>query len=162
MGLNQGLALVGFMGAGKSTVGRALAHRLCLPFVDTDDRLASRFGAIVDQIRDGEASFRHREAEIVAELCDGVPRVLATGGGAFLHPESRERLAANYITVYLEASLEVLATRVQGSGRPLWDEEVSSRFLARQPLYETADHTVPTGGRTVEQVVDDVLRSVGA
>lgn len=160
MGLNRGLALVGFMGAGKSTVGRVLAGRLGWPFVDTDQVLIRRFGAIAAQLRDGEASFRAREAEVVRELCDESLRVLATGGGAFLDEASRRCLEASYDTVYLAAPLHVLADRVAGAGRPLWDDDVVQRFEVRRPVYETARWVVDTEGRTPGQVADEVMRMV--
>lgn len=161
MGHNRGLALVGFMGAGKSTVGRALADRLGCAFVDTDEILETRFGAIAGQVSTDEASFRSREAAVVQELCDGVVRVLATGGGVFVSPDNRRRLQACYTTVHLAAPLAVLRERVAGSARPLWDADVEARWRSRQSVYELADIRVDTSGRTVDEVVDAVLAALG-
>jgi shikimate kinase / 3-dehydroquinate synthase len=113
----RGIALVGFMGAGKTTVGRALAARLGWPFLDLDEILVARFGPIADQVaRDGLGSFREREAGLVRELCDGAPRVLAAGGGTFADPASRDALRASYRTIWLDATLPELSTRL-GPGR---------------------------------------------
>ena len=162
MGLKHGVALVGFMGVGKSTVGRVLATRLGLPFIDTDEVLVQRFGNIAVQMkRDGEAAFRAREAAVVAELCDGEPRVVATGGGAFVDPASRRRLQHAYLTVHLAAPLAVLAERVGGeAGRPLWDASVAARYAARQSVYAEAAVQVDTEGLTPDEVVVAVLTAV--
>src|SRR5687767_6506718 len=112
-GSPEGIALVGFMGAGKTSVGRVLAARLAWPFADTDEILAVRHGAIALQVaRDGLQAFREREVALVRELCDGVVRVLATGGGTFADPASRATLRASYRTVWLDAPLEALRERV--------------------------------------------------
>lgn len=153
----DGVALGGFMGVGKTTVGRALAARLGLPFLDTDEVLVARHGPIPEQFRRGEAAFRRREAALVAELCDGVPRVLATGGGVFTRPEHRERLAAHYLLVALTASLEVLRERLgDAPGRPLW-AEAEDLLEARRPAYARADVTVATDGLAVEEVVARIV-----
>jgi len=98
----RGVALGGFMGTGKTTVGARLAERLGLPFVDMDAELAERFGELPEQFaRDGEQAFRLRESALVSELCDGVPRVVATGGGAWVSPGNRARLRRHYHAVVL-------------------------------------------------------------
>jgi shikimate kinase len=139
----NGIALVGFMGAGKSTVGRHLAQQLGWPFVDTDEVLAGRYGPVHEQItREGLGVFREREKELALSLCDGVARVLATGGGTLLDATVREELPRHYGLVLLDVPLEVAARRVEGDGsrpRPLWDEGVAQRYEERRGLYQMAE-----------------------
>lgn len=152
------VALVGFMGAGKSTVGALLAERLGVGFADLDDEIERAWGPIPDQIAtDGEAAFRAREAEVVRRLCGDPVGVLATGGGAWVDPDSRAGLQQAYVTVYLRAPLAVLAERGGASGRPLWDERVAERFAARQPLYEQAAYGVDTVGVAPRIVVERIV-----
>jgi shikimate kinase len=148
------------MGVGKSTTGRLLAARLGVPFVDTDTVLADRHGPVADQIRrDGEAAFRARERELVRELAAGAPCVVATGGGLWVDPGNRARLATAFDRVVLTAPLEVLAARVGGDpDRPLWDEGVAARYEARRAAYADADLHVDTAGRTPAEVVEEILR----
>ncbi len=148
------VALTGFMGAGKSTIGRALSVRLGVPFVDLDAVIEAAHGPIGEQFaRDGEAAFRRREAEALAALCDGVPRVLALGGGAYVAADNRVTLRPHYLTVFLDAPLDVIEQRVGGQpGRPLWDDAVVERFRARRPMYAMADLTIDATG-SVDEVV---------
>ncbi len=158
----RGVALGGFMGVGKTTVGRRLADRLGLPFADTDALLAARHGPIPAQFEaEGEAAFRAREAALIAELCDGTPRVVATGGGVWVASALRDLLAADHRLVVLTASLATLRARVgQASGRPLWAE--AERLLAeRAPAYAQADLTVATDGRSIEEVVERIVQGLG-
>lgn len=160
----RGVVLGGFMGTGKTTVGRALAARLALPFVDLDDELERRHGPIPVQIATGENGFRAREAALIEELCDGVPRVIATGGGAWVDPANRARLAASYRTVVLTAPLDVLGERVRSgggeAGRPLWDDRIEARLLQRQPAYADAEVHVDVGRRDVDAAVDAILEAL--
>lgn len=155
----KGVALAGFMGVGKSTVGRRLAERLDLPFVDLDAVLGARHGPPARQIaEEGEAVFRAREAAALAELVDGAPRVLATGGGAVIDPASRTKLREGYHLVVLEAPLEVLAGRVgQDPSRPLWDGTVAARYAARAAAYADRDLGVDTSRRTPDEVVEEIV-----
>ncbi|MCB9665626.1 MAG: AAA family ATPase [Alphaproteobacteria bacterium] len=154
----QGVALGGFMGVGKSSVGRALAARLGLPFVDTDAVLAQRHGPVAEQIaRSGEAAFRAREHALVEELARGPEAVVATGGGLWVDPRNRAALRRWGKLVVLQAPLEVLAARVgAGEGRPLWDDDVAARYAARQPAYADADLVVDTVGRTIDGIVEEI------
>ena len=156
----RGVALGGFMGVGKSTVGRLLADRLGLPFVDMDQVLARRHGPIADQFqRDGEAAFRAREAALVKELCGGPPIVLATGGGTWMDPSNRQALQERFHTVVLQASLAELRARIgEGADRPLWDDGVEARYHARRSAYARADHVVDTTGLPAVAVVEEVVR----
>lgn len=156
----RGLALVGFMGAGKSTVGRALSARLGRPFLDTDDVLTARFGPPAVQIgQEGEAAFRAREAALVDELVARAGgEVLATGGGLVVDPLVRARLRTAYDLVALDAPLEVLAERVgAGDDRPLWDADVAARFATRRSAYGDADLVLPTAERDVDAVVEAIV-----
>lgn len=145
---DRGVALVGFMGAGKSAVGRALAELLGWPLVDLDQVLVERHGPIEAQIREhGVPVFRARERAAALSLCDGVRRVLATGGGTFEDPEVRDALRAAYRTVFLDVPLAGIAARVgEGSGRPLWGPDVAERFARRRPAYALAELTVRMEG----------------
>ena len=158
--------LVGMMGAGKSTVGRLLARRLKLRFVDSDQELESRCGVKIPLIFEieGEAGFRSREEQVLAELTalDGV--VLGTGGGAVLSEENRRRLAANGTVVYLRARPEDLYERVRhdrnrpllATGDPL--SRLRELYAERDPLYRAlADLTVDTGRQGVNALARQLL-----
>ena len=148
------IALVGLMGVGKSTVGRRLARRLDLPFVDGDVELEDAAGMTISEIftRYGEAEFRAGEARVMRRLLDGPRIVLATGGGAILNPETRAHLKARATTVWMRADLSVIASRVQRRDtRPLLRgrdplEALTQLAEARYPLYAEADVTVEVGG----------------
>jgi shikimate kinase len=158
--------LVGMMGAGKTTVGRLLARRLKRRFVDSDQEIESRCGVSVPLIFEieGEAGFRTREAQVIAELTalDGI--VLGTGGGAVLPEESRRRLAANGTVVYLRARPEDLFERVRhdrnrpllASGDPLG--RLRALYAERDPLYRSiADVTVDTARQGVNALARQLL-----
>jgi shikimate kinase len=141
------IVLVGFMGSGKSTVGRIVARRLGWGFVDMDERIEERAGRrIADIFRDqGEAAFRAEELAVAKELRTAERRVVAAGGGAFAQPATREALQEGSFTVYLAGDFATLAARVPADGsRPLAaDREIMRRLLAeREPDYRLADLTV--------------------
>src|SRR5262249_38115527 len=120
--LDRPIVLVGLMGAGKSTVGRRLARRLGLPFVDSDIAIEEASGASSADLfeRYGEHDFRDGERRLVARLVNGEVRVIATGGGAFMDPRTRELLNERAITVWLDAPIDVLAERTsRRDNRPL-------------------------------------------
>lgn len=155
------VVIIGAMGAGKSRVGQRLASSLGAPFVDTDARIAERYGPI-DEIfaREGEEYFRIVEREIVAEALRE-EAVISLGGGAVLHPESREDLA-DLPVVWLQVSPEAVAPRLSGGNRPLLAEgglaTWSAILEARTPVYEAlADVTVDTSRRPVARIVDDII-----
>jgi shikimate kinase len=163
------LVLVGLMGAGKTTVGRRCAELLDRPFVDTDDIVVATTGMTVIEIfeRDGEARFRELEREAVADACASPdPLVIACGGGAVLDPDTRKRLHASGMVVWLQAPPSVLGARVgDGSGRPLLREgsvATLERLAAlRAPAYEdAADVVVPTEDRTVGDVAARVIEEL--
>jgi shikimate kinase len=157
------------MGSGKTAVGRQLAERLRLPFVDSDSEIETRTGVDIAYIfeREGEAGFRIRERDVIDELSlrDGI--VLATGGGAILLPENRERLSTRGTVVFLDASIDqqLLRTR-RGRHRPLLEtadprSRLEELMSARDPLYRSiAKITVTTGGRRPSAVADDIARAI--
>ena len=146
--------LVGMMGAGKTTVGRALARRLHLEFVDTDGILVERTGAPVSVVFEieGEAGFRRRETAILAELARAQGRVIATGGGAVLAEENRQVMRARGTVVYLRTTLEHLWARThRDANRPLLANDDPRGTLARllgerEPLYREVAHLIVDSG----------------
>jgi shikimate kinase len=159
------IALVGLMGVGKSSVGRRLANALDLPFRDADAEVEAAAGrSISDIFTDlGEAAFREGERRVIARLLDLPPHVLATGGGAFMTPETRSLIKSRAISVWLKADLEVLARRVSRKDtRPLLAgknplDVLRAQAEARYPAYAEADIVVETGDAahhvTVEQLI---------
>ena len=163
------IALVGLMGVGKSTVGRRLANRLGLPFVDGDDAIEAAARMTVSEIfaQLGEAEFRAGEARVMRRLLEGPPIVLATGGGAVLNPDTRELMKVHSTSVWLRADLKVVAQRVQRRDtRPLLrgkDPLVALQAMAevRYPLYEaTADLAVDVGAGAHGQAVDAIIAAL--
>jgi shikimate kinase len=152
-----GLALGGFMGTGKSTIGPLIAARLGLPFVDTDSLLTAADGAIPLQFeRDGEAMFRARERAVIAALAAGPPAVVATGGGAWVDPENRRALADWGRTVVLTAPLDVIRARIGGDpSRPLAGR-LEALYAERQGVYALADRVVPTHGRAPADIAEEI------
>jgi shikimate kinase len=155
------IVLVGFMGAGKTTVGNLLAARLGLPFTDSDQVIEQRAGRPVRQIfaEDGEPAFRALEHQVIAELLDGPALVLALGGGAPEHPATRDKLASAQV-VYLHVSYEQALRRVGGDhGRPLLARpDLAARYERRLPVYASvATLTVRTDGRDPQAITGDIL-----
>ena len=164
------LILVGPMGAGKSTVGRRLAHALGLPFFDSDREIEARTGANIALIfeLEGEAGFRARERNMIEELTVHPQFVLATGGGAILDPYNRRRMAAHGRVIYLRATVDQqLARTARDHSRPLLQTDdprarLESLLAARDPLYrEIADLVIETDKRSVQSVVQEILRRLG-
>ena len=163
---DRSIVLVGLMGAGKSTVGRRLAKRLGLPFVDSDEEIEKAADQKIPEIfaQFGEASFRDGERRVIQRLVEGPPKVIATGGGAFVDPETRALILDHCIAVWLKAEPETLAERVsRRDNRPLLkgkDPLVTLRDLGevRNPFYAQAHlHVCSRVGpheRTVERIVD--------
>ena len=154
------------MGAGKSTIGRLLAKELHLPFKDSDKEIEVRTGANIPWIfdKEGEPGFRDRETAMIVELCHENGIVLATGGGAVMHPENRQALRNGGRVVYLHASIEQQVARTsRDRNRPLLrnanPEKILRDLLAvRDPLYrEIADLVVETDERPPRMVVLDIL-----
>ena len=160
------VVLVGLMGAGKSTVGRRLAARLGRPFVDADTEIEKAAGCSIEDIfsSHGEMAFRDGERRVIARLLDDPPHVLATGGGAFMDPKTRDLIRDNGVSVWLKADIEVLLRRVKRrDNRPLLKEGDPRDILEhlmeeRYPVYAEADVTVVTGDAPHERVVEDICR----
>lgn len=160
------IVLVGFMGAGKTTVGRLVAEKLGVPFLDSDLVIEERAGRPIRDIfaTDGEPAFRELERQVIAELLAGSPVVLALGGGAAGHPATRELLAsAGAEVVFLSVGYEEAMTRVGGdSGRPMLARpDIAEVFRDRQETYSSvATLTVSTDGRAPEAAASDILARV--
>lgn len=155
----RGLALGGFMGAGKTTVGRALAARLGWSFVDTDQVLTERFGPIPEQFaRDGEPSFRARETALLVELAERAPCVVATGGGAWVNAENRANLRRAFRLVVLDVPLELALARVAAQGgRPL-AASAAALYASRAAAYADHDLRLEVAGRSPEDLAEEVAR----
>ena len=164
------ILLVGLMGSGKSTVGRRLAKRLGLPFVDSDREIERNEGILVAAIFEkfGEVHFRRREREIMTSLAAGPPQVIAGGGGAFLDEPVRHRLLAACTTVWLDAGPATLAGRLaDAADRPLLegrDPQTALGELAatRNSSYAEARHRIEVGGLTPDEVVAKIVSRLAA
>jgi shikimate kinase len=169
MTLNRTVALVGMMGAGKTSVGRRLAARLCVPFRDADHEIEAAAGMSVTEIfeRFGEPYFRDGERKVIARLLDEPPHVLATGGGAFMDEATRAAMKRAAFTIWLKAPVGLLLSRVRKrETRPLLKNgdlrATMERLLAmREPVYATADMVLESAdephGAAVERIME-VLR----
>jgi len=164
----RSLVLVGLMGCGKSSIGKRLAARLALPFVDADEEIERVAQMSISEIfaEHGEAFFRDREAKVIARLLSAGPQVLATGGGAFMAPETRGRIRESGISIWLRADLSVLMRRVgKRDSRPLLkaaDPETVMRELiaARYPVYAEADITVESRDVPHEAIVTEIVEAL--
>ena len=161
------ITLCGFMGSGKTTVGRIVADALGCPFLDLDELIVKKAGKPIPQIfsEDGEAAFRQTEAALlrqtVAKYAENTA-VLALGGGAVTTPASAALLREKTVCIYLRATLDILLQRLEGetAGRPLADDRLAERLAGREPLYEETAHViVDTDGLSPEQVADEIIIS---
>jgi len=157
------IALVGFMGSGKTTVGRLLASRIGYAFLDSDDEIEARAQATVSDIfrLHGEAFFRELEEGTILDLLQGERRVIATGGGAFAQPRCASELLTHAFTIHLDCGLpEALHRAAASGGRPLLDRGsalVVSLYAERKDKFAQAHVSVDTTGRSPDDVVNDVL-----
>jgi shikimate kinase len=164
----QPVVLVGLMGAGKSTVGRRLGVRLGLPFVDADNEIETASGLSIAEIfeRYGESHFRDGERRVIARLIEGPPKVIATGGGAFIQDETRALILERAIAVWLDADLATLVDRVaRRSHRPLLTGRDPAVVLAelaaiRNPIYAQAHIHVSSKPSPHEITVDAILAAL--
>ena len=163
----RSIVLVGMPGSGKSAVGRRLAARLQLPFVDADEEIERAAGKpIMDIFKDhGEAHFRNGERKVIARLLNSGPQVLATGGGAFMVAETRDNVRRLGISVWIKAELQLLVRRVlKRNTRPLLqvDPEGVMRALmqTRYPIYATADVTVESRDLPHDAIVAEIIEAL--
>ena len=164
------IALVGLMGVGKTSIGRRLAQRLDLPFVDADAEIEAAAGASIEEIfqRHGEAAFRDGERRVMARLLDAPPHVIATGGGTFIDRSTRALLRAAAITVWLRADLELMLARVsRRDNRPLLKNvdrrAVLERLIAeRYPVYAEADLAIESIDGPPDATVERVLAALAS
>jgi shikimate kinase len=156
------------MGAGKSSIGRRLAARLGIPFVDADAEIEAAAGMTIDDIfaNYGEASFRSGETRVIARLLDAGPQVLATGGGAFMNPETRGIIRRSAVSVWLRADFDVLFRRVKRrNDRPLLKtadpaETLRQLMAERDPIYAQADASVHSREVPHETIVEEILAAL--
>ena len=149
----RSVVLVGLMGAGKTKIGRRIAARLALPFIDSDEEIEARAGETIEEIfaNRGEAVFRDGERRVIARLLQEPMHVLATGGGAFMDPQTRRVIARRGVSIWLRADLDVLFARVsRRTNRPLLKAPDPRAVLAelierRHPIYAEADITIDSG-----------------
>jgi shikimate kinase len=162
-----GLFVVGFMGAGKSTVGRSLARHLGWRFADLDEDIASREQMSISEIfeKRGESEFRRAEHEAlrrrITDVSRGVPWVIAVGGGCFAQADNLDLIQNHGVTIWLDAPLEILRSRVGGSvTRPLARDPVrfEELFHARRPVYEKADYRIPISAGGSDAAVEEILK----
>src|SRR5215510_11747837 len=164
------VVLIGMMGAGKSTIGRRMAARLRLPFLDADTEIETAAGMSIPDIFEthGEPHFRDGEARVIARLLDGGPAVIATGGGAFMREETRDRVRAKAVSIWLKADMEVIMKRVRRrTDRPLLQnadpEGTVNRLLdEREPIYGTADLIILSRDVPHDRIVDECIEALHA
>jgi len=164
------VVLIGMMGAGKSTIGRRMAARLRLPFLDADTEIETAAGMSIPDIFEahGEPHFRDGEARVIARLLESGPAVIATGGGAFMREETRNRVRDKAVSIWLKADADVIMKRVRRrSDRPLLQnadpEGTVSRLLGeREPVYGTADLTILSRDVPHDRIVDECIEALHA
>lgn len=168
--INRPIVLIGLMGVGKSTVGRRLAHRLHLPFADSDHAIEEAAGLTIAEIFEkyGEDEFRDGERRVIARLIDGRPKVIATGGGAFMNEQTRSLILARATTIWLDADVHVLAERVgrRVGARPLLNDTDPHQKLAalaevRNPIYALAPIHIRSRPLPHDATVEAILRALG-
>jgi shikimate kinase len=166
----RSVVLVGMMGVGKSTIGRRLSARLRLPFLDADSEIEAAAGMSIPDIFDvhGEPQFRDGEARVIARLLDGGPAVLATGGGAFMREETRGRIRAKAVSIWLKADADIIMRRVKRrADRPLLQTSdpaatVGRLMREREPVYQHADLTIWSRDVPHEKIVDECIEGLHA
>jgi shikimate kinase len=166
----RAIVLIGMMGAGKSTVGRRLAARLGLNFVDADTEIEAAAGMSIPDIfaAHGEQSFRDGEVRVIARLLEGAPCVVATGGGAWMRTDTRERIRAKGVSLWLKADPDVLLRRVKRrSDRPLLQNAdpaatIEKLVAERYPVYAEADLTLLSREVPHDRIVEECLAALAA
>jgi shikimate kinase len=166
----RSVVLVGMMGAGKSTIGRRLATRLRLSFVDADVEIEAAAGMSIPEIfaTHGELYFRDGEARVIARLLDGGPSVLATGGGAFMREDTRGRIRDKAVSIWLKADADIILRRVKRRvDRPLLQTADPAATIARlleerHPVYQRADITIASREVPHEKIVEECIAALHA
>ena len=167
----RSIVLIGMMGVGKSSVGRRLSARLAIPFVDADTEIEKAAGMSIADIfsQHGEEYFRSGEARVIARLLEGGPQVLATGGGAFMNPKTRDAIRAKGVSVWLKAELDVLLRRInkRRNDRPLLQtadpgETLRALLMEREPVYAQADLTVQSREVAHDAIVADIMTALAS
>ena len=161
------ITFTGFMGGGKTTVGRLLADALGCPFLDLDDLIVKKAGKSIPDIfaQDGEPAFRQLEARLLRQTVEKYAEttaVLALGGGAVMTPASAALLHEKTVCIYLRATLDTLQSRLAGetAGRPLADDAMAARLAEREPIYEETAHVIiDTDGLSPDEVADEIIIS---
>jgi shikimate kinase len=156
---SRSIVLVGMMGAGKSSIGRRLAGRLGIPFIDADTEIESAAGMTIPEIFDkhGEPYFRAGEKRVIARLLDNGPQVLATGGGAVMDQNTRDLIHIKGISVWLKADLDVLLKRTKRrNDRPL-AEKIKDLLPQREPVYSMSDIVVQSRDEPHEAIIDEII-----
>ena len=166
----RSIVLVGMMGAGKSTIGRRLGARLRLPFLDADIEIEAAACMSIPEIFEtrGEPYFRDGEARVIARLLDSGPAVIATGGGAFMREETRNRIREKAVSLWLKADVDTIMKRVKRrADRPLLRTEdpaatVARLLEAREPVYQSADLTIASRDVPHDRIVDECIDALRA
>jgi len=168
--ISRPIVLVGLMGVGKSTVGRRLANRLHLPFADSDHEIEEAAGLTIAEMfeRYGEAEFRDGERRVIARLIDGNPKVIATGGGAFMEEQTRTLILERATAIWLDADIDVLTERVgrRAGSRPLLKdadprEKLAALAEARNPIYALAPIHIRSRPLPHDATVDSIMKALG-
>lgn len=168
---HRSVVLIGMMGVGKSSIGRRLAGRFGIPFVDADAEIEKAAGMTIADIfaHRGEADFRSGEARVIARLLEGGPQVLAAGGGAFMNAGTRAAIRAKGVSVWLKADLDVLLRRIskRRNERPLLqtgdpEDTLRALLVEREPIYAQADVTVYSRDVAHDSIVADIIAALGA
>jgi shikimate kinase len=165
----RSIVLVGMMGVGKSSIGRRLAARLGVPFVDADSEIETAAGMSIPDIfaRHGEAYFRNGEARVIARLLESGPQVLASGGGAVMNADTRAAIKAKGVSIWLKAEFDVLMRRIakRKNERPMLQtddpsETLRQLMITREPFYALADLTVQSREAPHETIVAEIMRAL--
>jgi shikimate kinase len=168
---DRSVVLVGMMGVGKSSIGRRLAGRLAVPFVDADTEIEKAAGMSISDIfaRHGEADFRGGEARVIARLLDAGPQVLATGGGAVMNEGTRTAIKSKGVSIWLCAEFEVLMRRIakRREDRPMLQTEDPAETLrqlleVREPIYALADLTIQSREGPHDAIVGEIITALAA
>jgi shikimate kinase len=168
--IDRPIVLVGLMGVGKSSVGRKLAHRLSLPFIDADDAIEEAHDLSIAEIfaKFGEPYFRNGERRVITRLLDERPHVIATGGGAFMQAETRALILKNAFSIWIDANIDTLVQRVaRRNTRPLLigrdpGQVLSELAAARNPIYAEADLRVESDDVPHEVMVDRIIAALSS